>query len=145
MKWILVTAAMIAAAATAAFAAQGGTAGTTTMRIVATQHDFGQVDTGKRGRSAGDVVVFSESLQINGKAAGADHVTCTLIGMWPKETDFCRGLIVLPGGTLIAEGASASGPFTVALTGGTGRYAGARGSMLATPTKTGEILEVTLL
>ena len=145
MKWILVTAAAIAAAATAAFAAQGGTTATTTMKIVAIQHDFGQVDTGKRGPSAGDVVVFSEALHMNGKAAGADHITCTLIGMWPKETDFCRGLFVLPGGTLVAEGANAHGPFTVAVTGGTGSYAGARGTMRATPTKSGEILDVTLL
>jgi allene oxide cyclase-like protein len=145
MKWTLVVAVALAAAAAAAFAAKGGTAKTTTMKIVATQHDFGQVDTGKRGPSAGDLVVFSEALRMNGKAAGADHITCTLMGMWPKETDFCRGLFVLPGGTLIAEGASTHGPFTVAVTGGTGRYAGAHGTMHSTPTKTGEILEITLV
>jgi hypothetical protein len=40
---------------------------------------------------------------------------------------------------------SARGPFTVAVTGGTGRYAGARGTVHATPTKAGEILDFALL
>ena len=38
---------------------------------------------------------------------------------------------------IVGEGASARGPFTVAITGGTGRYAGARGVLHATPTNRG--------
>jgi hypothetical protein len=144
MKWTLVTAAAIAVAAVVAFSAHGGT-NSKTMKIVAIQHDFGQVDAGKRGPTRGDSTVFSEELRIGGKAVGADHIACTFMGVWPQETDFCRGLFVLPGGSLIAEGAAAHGPFTVAIVGGSGRYAGARGTMRATPTKAGENLVVTLL
>jgi hypothetical protein len=43
------------------------------------------------------------------------------IGVGPVEADFCQALFTLPGGTIVAEGASARGPFTVAITGGTGR------------------------
>jgi hypothetical protein len=144
MKWTLVTAAAIAVAAVVAFSAHGGTT-STTLKIVATQHDFGQVDSGKRGLTRGDSSVFSEVLRIDGKIAGSDHIACTFMGMWPKETDFCRGLFVLPGGSLVAEGAAGQGPFTVAIVGGSGRYAGARGTIRAIPSKTGETLLVSLL
>jgi hypothetical protein len=145
MKWILITAAAIVAAATAAFAAHGGTTSTTSLKLVAIQHDFGQVDSGKPGPTRGDTFIFSEQLREDGQAVGADHIVCTFTGVWPKYTDFCRALFVLPGGTIVAEGASAHGPFTVAVTGGSGRYAGARGTIRATPTKTGEDLAVSLL
>jgi hypothetical protein len=145
MKWMLVTLAASVVAAAVAFAAYGGTSSQQKLRIVATQHDFGQVDMGKRGPTRGDTFLFSERLALGGKAAGVDHVVCTFVGSWPKETDFCRGLFQLPGGSLIAEGASARGPFTVAITGGTGSYAGARGTIHATPTKNGEILDIALV
>jgi Allene oxide cyclase barrel like domain len=113
-----------------------------TMHITATQHDFHQVGVGKKGPVPGSVFVFSEKLAQNGKAIGSDHIVCTFVGKWPSETDFCRGLFVLPGGSIVAEGSSARGPFTVAITGGTGRYAGARGVVHATPTKSGELLDI---
>jgi hypothetical protein len=145
MKWILVASATIGVSAVAALAAYGGTASQSTLKIVATQHDFGQVDTGKRGLTPGDVSFFSEVLHVDGKTVGSDHIVCTFTGTWPTRTDFCRGLFVLPGGSLVAEGAAAHGPFTVAVVGGSGRYAGARGTMRATPTQNGENLVVSLL
>jgi hypothetical protein len=140
---VAVTLAALVLAAAGALAARGGTA-TQSLRIVATQHDFSEIDNGKKGMSAGDVFVFSERLAAGGKNMGSDHIVCTYTGAWPTATDFCRALFKLPGGTLVAEGASARGPFTVAITGGTGSYAGARGTIRATPTKTGEILAIAL-
>jgi hypothetical protein len=102
MKWIAITAAAALVAAAAALAAHGGTSVQTTLHLVATQHGFTQVDTGKRGMSPGDSFVFGEALQLNGKAAGTDHVVCTFVG------------------------------------------AGARGTMRATPTKSGERLDISL-
>jgi hypothetical protein len=138
-----ILAAAVLAAATVAIAAQARTGGGHALRVVATQHDFHELGMGKKGPVPGSVVVFSERLAEAGKAVGADHIVCTFTGAWPSETDFCRGVFQLAGGSIVAEGISARGPFTVAITGGTGRYAGARGTVHATPTKTGEILNFT--
>ena len=135
----------LATALTCAVAAtHAATAKKQAMRIVATQHDFHQIGVGKTGPKPGAMFVFSERLAQAGKTVGSDHIVCTFVGAWPSETDFCRGLFVLPGGSIVAEGASARGPFTVAITGGTGRYANARGVVHATPTKNGELLDIVL-
>lgn len=139
-----VAAAVAAAlAAVAVTAASGGTAARHSLQLVAVQHDFAEVGIGKQGPKAGSLFVFSERLTRGGKAFGSDHVVCTFTGKWPRETDFCRALFVLPDGTIVVEGASARGPFTVAVTGGTGAYAGARGELRSTPTKNGELLAFT--
>lgn len=143
----ILAATLLAAAATAAtvaVVAQARTAGGHALRVVATQHDFHEVGMGKKGPKPGTVLVFSERLAEAGKAVGADHIVCTFTGTWPSETDFCRGVFQLTGGSIVADGISARGPFTVAVTGGTGRYAGARGTIRATPTKNGEILDFAL-
>jgi hypothetical protein len=128
----------------AAYGAQAATSTNRTMHVVATQHDFHEIGVGKKGPTPGSRFVFSERLAQGGKAIGSDHIVCTFTGAWPAETDFCRALFTLPGGTIVAEGASARGPFTVAITGGTGRYAGARGVVHATPTRKGETLDFVL-
>jgi hypothetical protein len=136
-----VAAAAVLAAGFVAYGAQAGTSAQRTVHVVATQHDFHEVGVGKKGPTPGSLFVFSERLAQSGKAIGSDHIVCTFTGVWPAATDFCRALFALPGGTIVAEGASARGPFTVAITGGTGRYAGARGVVHATPTKNGETLD----
>jgi hypothetical protein len=128
----------------AGFSAQASAGTPTSMRLVATQHDFHQMGVGKKGPVPGSTFVFSERLARAGKPVGSDHIVCTFAGSWPSETDFCRGVFQLAGGSLMAEGVSARGPFTVAVVGGTGRYSGARGTIHATPTKHGEILDVAL-
>jgi hypothetical protein len=143
LKATILTAALLAAGAVA-FAAHAGTGAQNALRIVATQHDFHQVGVGKKGPVPGAMFIFSEKLAQGGKSVGSDHIVCTRMGTWPTETDFCRGVFQLRGGSIIAEGVTARGPFTVAVTGGTGRYAGARGVIHATPTKNGEILEFAL-
>lgn len=140
-----VAAAVVLAVGCVAYGAQAATSTHRTMRIVATQHDFHEVGVGKKGPAPGAVMVFSEKLAQGGKAVGSDHIVCTFTGTWPGETDFCRAVFELRGGSVVAEGVSARGPFTVAVTGGTGRYAGARGTVHATPTKAGEILDFALL
>jgi hypothetical protein len=143
-KATILTVALLVAGV-AAYAAQAGSTAQRTMRIVATQHAFHVVGVGKKGPAPGAVMVFSEKLAQGGKAVGSDHIVCTFTGTWPGETDFCRAVFELRGGSVVAEGVSARGPFTVAVTGGTGRYAGARGTVHATPTKAGEILDFALL
>jgi hypothetical protein len=136
-----VAAAVVLAVGCVAYGAQAATSTQRTIQIAATQHDFHEIGVGKKGPTPGSLFVFSERLAQSGKPIGSDHIVCTFTGTWPVETDFCRALFTLPGGTIVAEGASARGPFTVAITGGTGRYAGARGVVHATPTKNGETLD----
>jgi hypothetical protein len=143
MKKALVIAVASAVAAVAVTAASGGTQAQHSLKLVAVQHDFAQAGVGKKGPKKGSLFLFSERLTRDGKAYGDDHVVCTFTGTWPRETDFCHGLFELPDGTIVADGASARGPFTVAITGGTGAYAGARGELRSTPTKNGELLAFT--
>ena len=122
----LIGAVAVVAAAAVAVAAQGKTASTLT--YTTTQHAFAQVDTGKKGFSIGDSFIFSERLTQGGKNAGYDHIVCTHAADWPSSAESCVGTVVLPKGTLQLAGLSKRGPFTVALLGGTGTYAGARGT-----------------
>jgi allene oxide cyclase-like protein len=139
----LITAALLVAGL-AAFSAPASAGAQTSVRLVATQHDFHQIGMGKKGPAPGSMFVFSEKLARAGRTVGADHVVCTFTGSWPSGTDFCRAVFQLNDGAIVAEGVSAQGPFTVAVIGGTGRYRGARGTVHSTPTKTGEILAFTL-
>jgi hypothetical protein len=140
MRKVFVVLVAAAVAAVAVAAASGGTEAPQSLRLVAVQHDFAQVGVGKQGPKPGSQFVFSERLLRGGKAVGSDHVVCTFTGKWPHETDFCRAIFQLSDGTIVAEGVSAREPFTVAVTGGTGVYAGARGELRSTPTKNGELL-----
>jgi allene oxide cyclase len=89
------------------------------------------VDTGPAGDSLGDVLAFGNPVfdAANRHQIGNDQGSCvrTKIGAaWE-----CSWTTILPGGSLVVEG-----PFydaadsTLAITGGTGRWAAARGSML---------------
>jgi hypothetical protein len=123
---ILIGTLVLAAAAIVAVAAQGKSA--STLSFATKQHASTQVDTGKKGFSIGDSFIFSEQLTASGKQAGYDHIVCTHAASWPKDAESCIGTVVLPAGTIQLAGLSGAGPFTVAIVGGTGTYAGARGT-----------------
>jgi hypothetical protein len=116
----------LVAAGVIAVAAQGRSA--TTLSYVTHQHDFTQVDVGKKGFSVGDSLIFSERLLQGGKAVGYDHIVCVHAASWPSDAESCVGTAVIGGSTLTLAGDSSRGPFTIAVVGGTGSYAGARGS-----------------
>jgi allene oxide cyclase len=87
-------------------------------------------DTGAAGDSAGDVLTFSNDV-FNAKdttKVGTDQGSC--IRTVPGESYECAFTTLLPGGHITVEG-----PFydkansTLAITGGTGRYRNARGTM----------------
>lgn len=113
-------------AAAVAVVAQGKSANT--LAYTTKQHAFAQIDTGKKGFSIGDSFIFSEQLLQNGKQVGYDHIVCTHAANWPTSAESCTGTVVLANGTLELDGLSKQGPFTVAVLGGTGSYAGARGT-----------------
>lgn len=116
----------LVAAAVVAVAAQGKS--TSTLTFVTKQQSLTQIDVGKKGFSVGDSFIFSEQLLANGKQAGHDRIICTHVANARTGGDSCTGTVMLAGGTIQLAGVSAEGPFTVAVVGGTGTYAGARGS-----------------
>lgn len=122
---LIVVLALVAAAAVAV-AAQGRSASSLT--FVTKQQSFAQIDVGKKGFSIGDSFIFAEQLLADGKPAGHDRVMCTHVANTRTDAESCSGTVVLAGGTIELAGLASRGPFTVAVVGGTGSYAGARGS-----------------
>jgi allene oxide cyclase len=106
----------------------GGGTGT----IVVTEHATtdATTDTGATGDSAGDVLTFANDLfdQADATKVGTDQGYC--IRVVAGASYECTWTAFLPGGQLVV-----SGPFydtkdsTLAITGGTGVYARARGTM----------------
>ena len=131
--------------APAAAAADGK--GKRVLRIVATENQFQFLDLGTAGPSLGDELVFSERLTRRGRPVGVSGGVCTATQVEPpydELTFHCvatlklrRGQITLQG-LIEVQGEDDPGPFTVAITGGTGRYSGAGGKAVireVSPTK----------
>jgi allene oxide cyclase-like protein len=107
-----------------------------TLRLVATQNQFAFLDLGAPGPSLGDEFVFSETLSHGGRDVGTSGGVCTATEVTPPYdviTFHCvatlslrRGQITLQG-LIEIQGEDDPGPFTVAITGGTGAFSGAGG------------------
>jgi hypothetical protein len=100
--------------------------------------------------SPGDMLISTNPLAIEGKVVGKSRVICTATTAGntknPDSAGFsCSGIAKLPGGTLILVGEAREGPSEGAITGGTGIYAGARGSLISKEGKGGSTVTVTLL
>ena len=117
------------------------------LRIVATELQFQFLDLTTPGPSLGDELVFSERLSRHGRSVGVSGVVCTATQVEPPYDDLMfhcvgtlklrRGQITLQG-LIEVQGEDDPGPFTVAITGGTGRYKGAGGKAVireVSPTK----------
>jgi len=87
------------------------------------------VDSPPAGESAGDLLVFTERLlDKRGNRLGADAAHCLRLF---DPTWLCTGTYRLPGGRLMVQ-LLLPGPavtYDQAITGGTGRFAGARGTV----------------
>ena len=120
--------------APAAAASHGN--GKRVLRLVATENQFQFLDLGTAGPSLGDELVFSERLTRRGRPVGVSGVVCTATQVEPpydELTFHCVGTLKLRRGQITLQGLieiqgeDDPGPFTVAITGGTGRYRGAGG------------------
>jgi hypothetical protein len=109
---------------------------TTTLRIVADQIQSEYIDLGTPGTSLGDELVFSERLSRRGQEVGTSGVVCTVTQFTPPydvTTLQCVGTLSLRRGQITLQGLievqsmDDPGPFTVAITGGTGAFRGAGG------------------
>lgn len=107
-----------------------------TLRLVATQIQSEFLDLGTPGPSLGDQFVFSERLFRDGREVGVSGGVCTITQVIPPydvQPFHCvatlslrRGQITLQG-LIELQGEDDPGPFTVAITGGTGAFFGAGG------------------
>jgi hypothetical protein len=142
MKRLAVLAVPAAAAAAGAIAllpgagnAQQGNTGQTIKLVEAGNGKFKFVDnppkvTKKRGPGAGDSLIFANKLtDASGKAAGTLVASCDVATQ--PNTLLCTGVWKLANGTLTgtALGTLTGRTTTIAITGGTGAYEGARGSI----------------
>jgi hypothetical protein len=96
------------------------------------------VDTGVAGDSPGDMLVFTEKLfDAKGTQIGSDAATCVRLF---DATSLCTGTYKLPGGRLMVQllQPGPTGVYDQAITGGTGRFAGARGTVTVDQQATGD-------
>jgi hypothetical protein len=107
-----------------------------TLRLLATENQSEFLDLGTPGPSLGDELIISETLSRRGNEVGQSGIVCTVTEVTPPYdvlTLHCvatlslqRGQITLQG-LIEVQGEDDSGPFTVAITGGTGAFFGAGG------------------
>jgi hypothetical protein len=109
---------------------------TTLVRVFAKEIQSEFLDLGTTGPSLGDELVFSELLSIRNREVGTSGGVCTMTeGTAPYDviTSQCvvtlslrKGQITLQG-LVETQGEDDPGPFTLAITGGTGAYIDAGG------------------
>jgi allene oxide cyclase len=110
---------VVAAMAVPGVAAASGT----TLHLTEKQTFQQYVDKGVKGESPGDIRTFGGTVYQSGKRVGHDRIRCVVGAR-------CDSQVWIAGGSLIANGFIARGPsFTAKITGGTGKYAGARGTV----------------
>jgi hypothetical protein len=97
------------------------------------------IDLGTPGLSPGDTDVFLDDVQRSGQTIGAEAGRCTVVIVSDSRlVAACTATLMLPEGQLAVEGVNDEDPqvgptgFVWAVTGGTGRYAAARGEVVGT-------------
>jgi hypothetical protein len=104
-------------------------AGTITLHARSQLDDVQFVDNAPAGPSAGDLLVFTERLvDARGRRIGRDAATCTTLF---DGRALCTGVYVLRGGQVMVQllQPGPRGTYTQAITGGTGRFSGATGTV----------------
>ncbi len=95
--------------------------------LVAHQIFNQDVDVKPAGFSAGDYFVFAETLSSGGKVVGRDEVRCMVM----YTTFRCEGALILNGkGQVDVAGSLSRYGSTLAVTGGTNNFVGARGQLV---------------
>jgi hypothetical protein len=139
---LLPAAALLAGSALAVSAADGQTGQTLNFNGSApTARDVKQVDVRPHGRpSTGDQIIGAVALRQDGRLAGRLHLICTILDRSYEGQD-CQFVLVLRDGTITASGGGLDrllpgqrpspphSPDEYAITGGTGTYHGASGTM----------------
>jgi hypothetical protein len=128
----LVTASVLAAAAITVSLVSVSAAGPNVTRLHVIEHATTDtvVDLTANGDSTGDLLTFHNDLYdgSNAEVVGSDQGDCTRIEVGVSWE--CRWVNILEGGSITVEGPFYDAePSALAITGGTGAYRGARGSV----------------
>lgn len=139
---IIAVGVLVVGAAPAPAGGKHGKGKADTLRLIAVQTEFEFIDVGPPGTSLGDYFVVSDILYRRGEEVGTNGGQCVIVaGTPPYETvtlhcvvtaDLERGQITVQG-LLEFQGRDDVSPFTVAITGGTGKYRGASGEARVRP------------
>jgi hypothetical protein len=130
---LLIGAALLAGIGVAAYGALSSTAATGPdfIRITDRQFAYTRIDNGTRGRSPGDQEIIFYRLfnrKITKKSIGVARLICTFTG--GRTMRICTGAVSLPRGELVVGGTVRYRQFSsLAITGGTGLYDNARGTL----------------
>lgn len=105
---------------------------------------------GEPSASLGDVIAFTNPLAAAGKRIGRLYLHCTVVvaaRQANKASYACEGVVAIGAGTLSVQAFLAHAGATVrgTVTGGTGVYSNARGTLLSQPTKSGADDVITLV
>jgi hypothetical protein len=102
----------------------------TTLRYTLHFSPLAVIDVGAKGNSLGDEIVSHDIvLSRSGKRVGYDAQTCTITNLRPPQLG-CSLVFALPGGMITGQYIGSPPPHKlVAITGGTGQYVGARGTI----------------
>lgn len=108
-----------------------GTVGT--VRALSTNTEERFVDVGRQGFSLGDAFVFTSKLTRQGEKVGHTGVVCTITSRRRGEAQ-CVGTAWFRGDQITVQGLLAGEPqtFELPITGGTGAYEGAQGTLVVT-------------
>jgi hypothetical protein len=110
-------------------AAAKGHGGRITFKLTSKLEHAAVVDNAPTGDSPGDLLVFTEKLyNARGKQVGTDAAQCTRLF---DASSLCTGVYKLRGGQIHVQlvQPGPTGVYDQAVTGGTGRYAGVRGTV----------------
>ena len=104
------------------------------VRVLSTNTEEAFVDVGEPDFSLGDAFVFTSDLTRHGEHVGHTGVVCTTTSVAREESQ-CVGTAKLPRGQIAIQGLLAGEPevFTFPITGGTGAYEGADGTLVVKP------------
>ena len=115
--------------------------GTVTVTATASHHTH--VDTGKRGKSVGDVDQYSSLIfnrRITQKPIGRGSMLCTTVS---SSSQSCSATYFLPQGQIVVQGVIGSRLiYAMAVVGGTGLYDNVRGSLTVTSLKRTPVREL---
>jgi hypothetical protein len=153
-RMLIAVAIVAAAAAAGTYAGRAQSAATTSYTVELDKPSLVKsLDAKPKGPSPGDVTVFSATVRSGGQAAGRLEAVTTAIDpryqgvSFSMLLDLAGGTIVLQGGGFSAHvpGLTKEGANQLAVTGGTGRYAGTSGTAtLRQITRTQQRLTLTL-
>lgn len=97
--------------------------------VLSTNTEEAFVDVGEPDFSLGDSFVFSSTLTRHGETVGHTGVVCTITSVQMEESQ-CVGTAWLRRGQITIQGLLAGEPDEFAITGGTGAFEGAGGTLV---------------